>query len=158
MLEELLKRVSGLEKRLQEEKEANQARKNDNAKAITGDPTEFSDEKAFDRSAQEKRRSLSGGSKSLGEQKEPSPTVISGGGMNQGARMMSSHDHLIDTEPPPYTSLSPTPSSLISTTSRTVSSDVQPPMAKRRRTGDTQSLAVGVDQEAAPRTPFKRVR
>ena len=132
--------MSGLEKRLQEENEANKARKSAEAKAAvtsTGGrstPLEEAPEGNVD--------------------KDSSPVK-----MGQAAVVVKqgiSNGHLIDSEPPPYT-LSPAPSALTSTSSpRAASFEAHPPTAKRRRTGDAQSGLVGLDQAGA--SNLKRTR
>ena len=154
MLEELLKRVSGLEKRLAEEKEANMVKKLEDIKASNG-----ATESTMDRDQkQQSPESTPAGGHGVAKRGEILETSLGAGRVGGGAHGATSDnlratsargsDH--DSEPPPYTSLSPAPADLATDLCNSWSSpikimDAQPSAMKRRRTSDaeTQSKSLG---------------
>lgn len=147
VLEELLKRVSGLEKRLQEEKEANMAKRRE----INGVDGEPSLDSSGSGEQQQERQDLA-----EGHEIEHKSTMVLGNN-NDGDVMLGITDSSLgvdpDAEPPLYASLSPAASSItaaddsiINSPTPPIAMDLQSPAIKRRRTsevdGDLESKGI----------------
>jgi len=159
VVEELLKRVSGLEKRLAEEQEANIAKKLEDIKASNGGlpATESTTDQDQE---QQSLEWASVGSQGVPKRGEVSaPEILKAdyergdarGATNINLRITSARGSDHDSEPPPYASLSPIPATLVTDFSNSWASpikimDTQPSAMKRRRTSDAQtpSKSLGV--------------